>query len=185
MTSATQWEANRKNARKSTGPRTEKGRKRVALNAQRHGLSSRPLAEKILAHLRQILGDPCATVEAANSTADGQVALALALAEARLDRVRQIAANTEFLTPHADVQETVELLKEFIEDEDAKFTYKLVAHTFRDRLLTRSGRADRSDLRALARHVREAHGARSRALRKWLEFHKIQNKAIRRSARQI
>ena len=177
MTSAAQWEANRKNARKSTGPKTEKGRKRIALNAERHGLSSRVSAEYILGYLRQILGDAGATIEAASSTAGGRAALALALAEARLDRVRQIAAHADCLTPHADVQETVELLTDLIDDGEAKFTERYVAHTFRDRLLTLSGRADRSELRALARHSKEAQGARRRALRKWLEFQKIQNKA--------
>ena len=40
MTTAKQVEANRKNAARSTGPRTEDGRKKSALNALQHGMTS-------------------------------------------------------------------------------------------------------------------------------------------------
>ena len=40
MTSAKQIEANRKNAARSTGPRSEEGKKRTALNALQHGLTA-------------------------------------------------------------------------------------------------------------------------------------------------
>ena len=39
MTSARKLEANRRNARASTGPRTAAGKARAAQNARRHGLS--------------------------------------------------------------------------------------------------------------------------------------------------
>jgi hypothetical protein len=41
MASSRQNEANRRNAQKSTGPRTDKGKRKVALNAMKHGLLSR------------------------------------------------------------------------------------------------------------------------------------------------
>ena len=41
MTSAKQIEANRKNARKSTGPRTAKGKAITKFNAVTHGLQAR------------------------------------------------------------------------------------------------------------------------------------------------
>ena len=44
MTSERQIAANRRNAQKSTGPRTQIGKKRVIVNAYRHGLRSRCLA---------------------------------------------------------------------------------------------------------------------------------------------
>ena len=41
MTSKRQIEANRKNARRSTGPKSNEGKKAVRLNALRHGLLAR------------------------------------------------------------------------------------------------------------------------------------------------
>jgi hypothetical protein len=43
MSSQAQIDANRANARKSTGPRTDEGKQRVAQNATRHGLFSRSI----------------------------------------------------------------------------------------------------------------------------------------------
>jgi hypothetical protein len=43
MSSEAKIEANRRNARKSTGPRTERGKERARLNALRHGLTAKQL----------------------------------------------------------------------------------------------------------------------------------------------
>ena len=45
MTSHNQFEANRQNAQKSTGPRTENGKRRSRLNALRHGLAAETVVE--------------------------------------------------------------------------------------------------------------------------------------------
>ena len=45
MTSHSQFEANRQNAQKSTGPRTENGKRRSRLNALRHGLAVETVVE--------------------------------------------------------------------------------------------------------------------------------------------
>lgn len=59
MASRKQAEANRRNAKKSTGPRTANGKKKVRLNAIKHGLSSpQPcLPEEIPPDLQRILDD--------------------------------------------------------------------------------------------------------------------------------
>src|SRR6266550_851957 len=45
MTSYKQFDANRQNAQKSTGPRTENGKRRSRLNALRHGLAAETVVE--------------------------------------------------------------------------------------------------------------------------------------------
>ena len=49
MTSARQGAANRRNASRSTGPRSSHGKSRSAHNALRHGLSASVLQDPILA----------------------------------------------------------------------------------------------------------------------------------------
>jgi hypothetical protein len=47
MTSLRQFEANRRNARMSTGPRTEEGKRRSRRNAFRHGLTAETVIEPV------------------------------------------------------------------------------------------------------------------------------------------
>jgi hypothetical protein len=61
MASERQIEANRRNSGKSTGPRTEAGKKRASHNALQHGMESQSLrageAERVEQLARQITGD--------------------------------------------------------------------------------------------------------------------------------
>ena len=47
MTSLKQIEANRRNALKSTGPRSEEGKQRASRNALRHGLTAETIIEPL------------------------------------------------------------------------------------------------------------------------------------------
>jgi hypothetical protein len=82
MTSARQVEANRANARKSSGPRTKQGKARASRNARRHGLSIPVLADSGLAKevedlARKIVGEnsKASLLEPARNFAEAQVDL--------------------------------------------------------------------------------------------------------------
>jgi hypothetical protein len=87
VASEQQIAANRRNARKSTGPRSRAGRKRASGNAYRHGLnvsitSSAAFAEQVDKLARKIVGDT-------DDVTMLERARAVAHAELELRRVRQ------------------------------------------------------------------------------------------------
>ena len=90
MASERQIAANRRNARKSTGPRSEPGKKRASQNAFRHGLTVRMTSvefeRQVETLARQIAGDTedKMTLEFARVAAE---------AELELVRVRQVKAD--------------------------------------------------------------------------------------------
>jgi len=68
MASSAQIAANRRNAKRSTGPRTSAGKARVARNAVQHGLASRivagtPAANRVARLVDAIIGDGPRTAE--------------------------------------------------------------------------------------------------------------------------
>jgi hypothetical protein len=93
MASQKQVEANRRNSRNSTGPRSASGKKRASHNAYRHGLSKRLLGAEqmraVAALASRILGD--------HAKASNQHALAsarqIAEAEFELARVQRIKVS--------------------------------------------------------------------------------------------
>jgi hypothetical protein len=91
MTSLRKIYSNRRNARRSTGPRTAAGKARSARNGRRHGLS-RPswidlaTMRQIEAHTRLILGE---RVDAEHRLH----AMRAALAQVEIERVRQAKAE--------------------------------------------------------------------------------------------
>jgi hypothetical protein len=87
MSIAKQAAANRRNARRSRGPRSSAGKQRVSHNARRHGLSisitaDRAFGEQIEQLAREIAGDTQSEVKL-------ECARAIAAAELDLARVRQ------------------------------------------------------------------------------------------------
>jgi hypothetical protein len=87
MTSERQAQANRANAKKSTGPKTARGKMRAAGNARRLGLSLSVLADPMLSDQVAAL-----TRAIGGETSDGDIfELARRVAEAHIDlqRVRQ------------------------------------------------------------------------------------------------
>jgi hypothetical protein len=88
MASERQIEANRRNARNSTGPRSTSGKKRTSQNAFRHGLtkpiSSAEFARAVETLARQIAGDSedKIAIELAHDAAEAELELA------RVRRVR-------------------------------------------------------------------------------------------------
>ena len=83
MTSSEKQAANRRNAKRSTGPRTARGKARSKRNALKHGLSVSALDALAEREVRDL---------AARFAAEGSVAEALPLAEASYDlrRIRAI-----------------------------------------------------------------------------------------------
>src|SRR5262245_43217760 len=83
MASERQIAANRRNACKSTGPRSRAGKQRVSSNAYRHGLTfsvyaSEDMAKRIDDMMRQIIGDVDDEVcrQLAHTVAEGHFDLA-------------------------------------------------------------------------------------------------------------
>ena len=99
MATQKQIEANRRNARKSTGPRSASGKKRASRNALKHGLttpiSGAVVTREIEALARQIAGDPEDRL---------RMALARDAAEAQLDldRVQRSASPSSSAPPRLD-----------------------------------------------------------------------------------
>jgi hypothetical protein len=102
MTSEKQIEANRLNALKSTGPRSEAGKKKSALNAFRHGLTGQVAImteEDRAAH--DLFVDEYMGVLAPDNAVERQLALSIAEDNWRLNRARAIEDNL-FALGHND-----------------------------------------------------------------------------------
>ncbi len=108
MTSAKAIAANRRNARRSTGPRTGAGKRKVAANALRHGvtanLPSDPAMGAVVRRIASVLAGSGA------SPARRALVMPIAEAEAELLRIRNARAaliNLEAATNADRVIETI------------------------------------------------------------------------------
>jgi hypothetical protein len=93
MTSTRKINANRANARASTGPRTGRGKARAALNARRHGLSLSVISNPVLAEQVETLA-----LEFVGRSTDPEICeLAYEAAEAQIDLSRIHQARHDLL----------------------------------------------------------------------------------------
>src|ERR1700704_2799417 len=90
MTSFRQFEANRRNAQRSTGPKTEEGKRRSRRNAMRHGLSAETVIE-IVEDVDDYKGFEAAVIADHDARTAGERELVLRLASL-LWRLRRAAA---------------------------------------------------------------------------------------------
>jgi hypothetical protein len=104
MTTERQIEANRRNARNSSGPRSNSGKQRASQNSLRHGLtkplSSAEFAREVETLARQFAGDreDKITVERARDAAEAELELAR-VRRVRIAMIERIAAFGRFDVP--------------------------------------------------------------------------------------
>ena len=94
MTSERQIAANRRNAQRSTGPRSRAGKARVSRNALKHGLAATLMDNPALVEEVSALATTLVGGASGDTTA---LALASAIAEAELDLIRVRMARVELL----------------------------------------------------------------------------------------
>ena len=155
MVSLRQIAANRRNARRSTGPRTPAGVKRAARNALRHGLGI-PLARDPLA---------CAEIDRLAAALVGRCPTPARLEEAR------IAAEAEF-----ELRRVRGHRKALLNRKAAELAAHEPDEDQRSEPLVLDGRYEASalaaalpELQALERYERRAASRRKRAMR-WLMY---------------
>ena len=116
MASERQIAANRRNARKSTGPRSGAGRKRASHNAYRHGLtlsitSTAAFAKQLDILVRKIAGDSEDAIVLERARAIAQAELDLArVRRAKLALIERASAFGELDTPQLIVTQMIRIL---------------------------------------------------------------------------
>jgi hypothetical protein len=174
MASERQIAANRRNARKSTGPRSGAGRKRASRNAYRHGLtlsitSTAAFAKQLDTLVREIAGDTedAITIERARAVAQADLELARAR-RAKVALIERASAFGALDAPRLTVPQMIRLVNAFDRGRysipkpiDASAT--MPSHE-PDRL-AEAVRRVLPELRKLDRYERRAAAQRERAVR--------------------
>ena len=168
MASERQIAANRRNARKSTGPRSAAGKKRAGCNAYRHGLSvsmssNAAFAKELDRLVREIAGDTkdAIALERARAVAEAELELAR-VRRAKVALIERASAFGEFDPPQLTVTQIVRILRAFDRGDS------LIVSTMPSQEPDRSAEAIRRvlpDLRKLDRYERRAAAQRDRAVR--------------------
>ena len=181
MTTQRQIAANRANAQKSTGPKSQAGKLVSGSNALRHGLTTHLDAQSIVNWLRIILNDPNAELDPTNP--DKRIVLAhrLAEAEARLIRVQNAEAEyllnrdpegrleNDFSNLDYEADMMVEVMEMYGENKKG---LRLLARIdkFDIKQKHRASVAHIREMRKLARYRSEAEAQRRSALKKWIDL---------------
>jgi hypothetical protein len=175
MATAAQIAANRRNALRSTGPKSAAGKARSRKNAASHRLTAEPEPEDVLAHLRKLIGEPETTIEECMQTSVGLAAIELAEAEARLDRVRKTVARGFRDDPHEALIQPIEALLPLVRgrSDDAKIT-RAVAR-FLISCERKASKAWRGSPASERRYYASAHAERRRALIRFLQVSEQNN----------
>jgi hypothetical protein len=171
MASERQIAANRRNARKSTGPRSGAGRKRASRNAYRHGLtlnitSTAAFAKQLNKLARKIAGDTkdAITLERARAVAHAELDLAR-VRRAKVALIERASASGELDPPRLTVTQVIRLLNAFERGRPIPQPIDALA-TMPSQELDRSAEAVRRalpDLRKLERYERRSAARRDRA----------------------
>jgi hypothetical protein len=173
MASERQIAANRRNARKSTGPRSGAGKKRASRNAYRHGLtlsitSTAAFAKQLDTLVRKIAGDTedAITLERALQIAQAELDLSR-VRRAKVALIERASAFGELDPPRLTVTQMIRVLKAF--DRGRFIVPKSIdaLATMPSQEPDRSAEAVRRvlpELRKLDRYERRAAAQRERAV---------------------
>ena len=105
MATKLQIAANRSNARMSTGPKTREGRRKSSQNGVLHGLNQPPPHDLVLKYLAPYAQEYGVDTSEAHQTDLGRALLAVATADAQIDRVLTVIASAP---THDDERERAE-----------------------------------------------------------------------------
>ena len=172
MASERQIAANRRNARRSTGPRSGAGKKRVSRNAYRHGLSlsitsSAAVARQLDKLVRKIAGntEDAILLERARALAQAELDLAR-VRRAKVALIERASAFGELDPPRLTVTQVIRLLNAFERGRPIPQPIDALA-TMPSQEPDRSAEAVRRvlpELRKLDRYERRAAARRDRAV---------------------
>ena len=180
MASERQIAANRRNARKSTGPRSHAGKRRASRNAYRHGLtlstySSAPAVEQIEQLAREIAGSSENEILLAHARTIAEAVFDLArIRQTKVSLIEQIMAMgaldpMRYRRPLYGAREAIRLCRAMFAGEPLQALYKpSVKEELLKRLIPPSEseaiRRALPELRKLARYERRAAARRDRAV---------------------
>lgn len=174
MATAAQIAANRRNAAKSTGPKSVEGKKASSRNATKHGFTAAITDQEINRFADMLAAEFPKGDEADEDLGRSLRLLELAEAEARLERLR--SAEREVLAigdATLRLHEERDLIRDFFgEDEDVWKSMserdKLRGYILELKISLAGERNARNHFRRL-RYLREAEAQHAAALRAWIE----------------